>query len=300
MTVTAPVTAPNGPVKEQLTVAVHHPTDHRPHAPEFQALIDELNTQIVRTVHGLGWTAQLYAGDRMTPAASRAAADADLVVIAGGEDVTPALYGEDDMFPGRDDHVTDADIAQLQVIREAAGKGTPLLGICRGLQLINVAFGGTLVQDMTSDPGFRGHNHRGEGDPFVRTAVSPVSPVSAVGTGPRIPEGVLPAGDGLCTHHQAVGRLGSGLCVVARADDGTVEALVHEDAPVTGVQWHPEHPAVADTQLTALLHSTVSGSRGGQSLLRSGVSGSPSASSSATWSRRPSSGVQPSSHSPEP
>jgi putative glutamine amidotransferase len=56
-----------------------------------------------------------------------------------------------------------------------------------------------------------------------------------------------------CTHHQAVGELGDGLTVVARAGDGVVEAVLHEDAPLTGVQWHPEHPDVAVDQLTSLL-----------------------------------------------
>lgn len=208
-------------------VVVHHPTDDRPQDPAFQALITTLNDAVRGTVGALGWSAEFIAGDTQAP-------DADLVVVAGGEDVSPELYGGRPGYPGAAGHVPAADRAHLRVIRDAAASGTPLLGICRGLQLINVAFGGTLVQDMC------GHRRPGQSDPFVPTRV----------TGDP---GIVPDQPVLCTHHQAIDVLGSGLRVAARAEDGIIEAVVHRGAPVTGVQWHPEHPAVAATQLKALL-----------------------------------------------
>lgn len=241
---------------KQLTVAVHHPTDYRPEAPAFQALVDELNAQIAATVHGLGWRAEFFAGDRLSPAGKLSPRTADMIVIAGGEDVAPTLYGGAESYPGEAGQITSADTAHLQIIRAAVKAGTPLLGICRGMQLINVAFGGTLIQDMTCDQDHACKNHRAEGQrfaeqmgglaPFVRTNVTAV-----LGSTP--PDGVIPDTTVLCTHHQAVERLGAGLQVIAQSDDGVVEAVVHESAPVTGVQWHPEHREVAETQLISLL-----------------------------------------------
>lgn len=134
-----------------------------------------------------------------------------------------------------------ADIAEIAVIRDAVARHAPLLGIRRGLQLINVSFGGTLVQHLPPD-----RRQRDAGaDPFVTTTVVPVPGTDA--------DGLDLASPVRCTHHQAVGELGDGLTVVARAGDGVVEAVLHEDAPLTGVQWHPEHSDVAVDQLTALL-----------------------------------------------
>ncbi|HIW92031.1 MAG TPA: gamma-glutamyl-gamma-aminobutyrate hydrolase family protein [Candidatus Corynebacterium avicola] len=209
-------------------VAVHHPTDHRPHDPAFQALITELNEQVRITVEALGWTPVFIAGDATDT--TDPADPADLIVIVGGEDVDPSFYDGPTSYPGAGHRVPSADAAHIEVVRTAVANRTPLLGICRGLQIINVALGGTLVQDMD------GHRHHGD-DPFVGTRVD----------GPWGDDPVL------CTHHQAIDRLAGGLQVVARAEDGVVEAVVHHDAPVTGVQWHPEHPEVASTQLTALL-----------------------------------------------
>ncbi|MDN6353499.1 MAG: gamma-glutamyl-gamma-aminobutyrate hydrolase family protein [Corynebacterium sp.] len=206
-------------------VAIHHPTDHRPHDPEFQSLITGLNDQVRDTVESLGWTPVFCAGD-----AGDAGAPADLIVIVGGEDVHPSFYGGATAYPGVGHLVPTADAAQIEVVRTAVANRTPLLGICRGLQIINVALGGTLVQHLD------GHRHHGD-DPFVETVVT----------------GALADDPVLCTHHQAIDRLGEGLDAVAHAADGVIEAVVHRDAPLPGVQWHPEHPAVAATQLTALL-----------------------------------------------
>ncbi len=223
---------------EQLHVALLHLRTARPHDWRFQRELDELNEAAVATVHSMGWTAELVpAAEASEREVLHAARKADLVVILGGEDVEPSLYGADSAYPGGGQHEVRADRSQIAVVLEAAGSGRPLLGICRGQQLMNVAFGGTLVQHVDG--------HRGSAEGYTRTRITTVEE----GYEPIVPA----SGEVMCTHHQIVGELGRGLRVVARSADGFPEAIVHEHAPMLGVQWHPEHPAVAATHLTPLL-----------------------------------------------
>lgn len=224
------------------TVEVFHPLTSRPDAPEFHDLLGVLNDGARAAVDALGWSVHFTAsGEVGADAALAAARDADLLIVMGGEDVTPTLYKATADYEDAGLHRPAADIAEIAVIRDAVARRAPLLGICRGLQLINVAFGGTLIQHLPPDC-----LHRDPGaDPFVTTTVAAVPGTDA--------DGLDLASPVRCTHHQAVGELGAGLTVVARAGDGVVEAVLHEDAPLTGVQWHPEHPDVAVDQLTALL-----------------------------------------------
>lgn len=231
------------PTRTAPHVAVFHPTDTRPDAPAFHGLLCVLNDGVRTAVDLLGWTCTFTAsGDVGADAALAAARAADLVVVMGGEDVTPALYGAGPDYEDAGTHRPGADTAEIAVIRDAVTTRTPLLGICRGLQLINVACGGTLVQHLDSPIP---HRADGTDDPFVTTRVHPVPGTDADGIDLDSPV--------RCTHHQAVGDLGRGLTVVARAADGVVEAVVHDHAPLTGVQWHPEHPDVTAGQLTRLL-----------------------------------------------
>lgn len=222
------------------TAALFHIRDTRPNAPRYQALLDDLNEGAVTALRDAGWTvALLPAAEKPLETLLDAARRADVVVILGGEDVDPRAYGASDLRPHRTPYDLEADEAQLAVVRDTVAAGRPLLGICRGMQLVNVAFGGTLHQDIA------GHR-RSEGDPFVATDVrfDRPDPISA-------------SGDLLCSHHQSVDRLGEGLDATARAADGTIEAVRHRELPVWAYQWHLEHPRSAARQLAPVMTSLL-------------------------------------------
>ncbi|WJV49862.1 gamma-glutamyl-gamma-aminobutyrate hydrolase family protein [Streptomyces flavofungini] len=150
----------------------------------------------------------------------------DGVVIAGGPDVDPSHYGasrEDRTGPP----AHERDAWELALIRAALDSGTPLLGICRGMQLLNVALGGTLVQHLDGHAAAPGvfSAHTVKHVPGTRYAELVPDPTTDVPT----------------YHHQAVDRLGTGLIPSAHADDGTIEAIeLPRPGWVLGVQWHPE------------------------------------------------------------
>ncbi|MBO1331878.1 gamma-glutamyl-gamma-aminobutyrate hydrolase family protein [Streptomyces sp. VRA16 Mangrove soil] len=155
-------------------------------------------------------------------------------VAPGGGDVDPALYGGPVGHPALYDVNREQDALDLAVIRHALTAGLPLLGICRGLQLLNVARGGTLHVDLA--PGSVVH------DPPTGTEWAPHDVELERGSRCARAYGRerLPIASG---HHQAVDRVGQGLRVVARAADGCVEGLEPVDgggAWLVAVQWHPE------------------------------------------------------------
>ncbi|MGI5371135.1 gamma-glutamyl-gamma-aminobutyrate hydrolase family protein [Streptomyces iakyrus] len=157
--------------------------------------------------------------------AAEAVARLDGLVIAGGPDVEPVRYGAE-----REERTgppaPDRDAWELALIDAALAAGVPLLGICRGMQLLNVALGGTLVQHIDG--------HAEVVGVFGGHAVKPVPGSLYAGVVPE--ETFVPT-----YHHQAVDRLGEGLVPSAYAADGTVEAVELPSADwVLGVQWHPE------------------------------------------------------------
>ena len=157
----------------------------------------------------------------------------DGLIISGGPDIEPASYGEQ-----AGPHTTIVrparDAAEAALFRAAIDAGVPVLGVCRGLQVMNVALGGTLIQHLPDVVGHEGHSPTpgSMGEHKVTIGSNVPSRLAAIlGTGTI----VVPT-----HHHQGIGRLADGLTVTALADDGTIEA-VEMDAPFAlGVQWHPE------------------------------------------------------------
>jgi putative glutamine amidotransferase len=177
-----------------------------------------------RLVQAAGGLAAMLPPDDPSYAAE-AVARLDGLVIAGGPDVDPAHYGAE-RSPRCGPPAPERDAWELALVRAALAAGTPLLGICRGMQLLNVALGGTLVQHL--------EGHVTEVGVFGLHGVKPVP-------GTLYADAVPEETDVPTYHHQCVDRLGEGLRPSAYASDGTVEA-VELDGPgwVLGVQWHPE------------------------------------------------------------
>lgn len=172
----------------------------------------------------------------------------DGVLLPGGGDLAPHRYGA----PGVHDSVYDVDEVQdafdLEVARHAVHLGLPLLAVCRGLQVVNVALGGTLEQDMGGPDGE--HRH----------VVHPVAILR--GTLLERATGVQKV-EASCYHHQRVDRVGAGLAVTARAADGTVEGLELPGAQgwFTAVQWHPEDTAHEDPAQQGLFDALIRAAR---------------------------------------
>ena len=158
----------------------------------------------------------------------------DGLILQGGADVSPRAYGEEPLRPEwGGDPVRDA--YELELVHEFMEEGKPILGICRGMQLINVALGGSLWQDLPSlCPGPVPH----ETTAYEQNAHS----VRFVEGGQMARWfGGVQGGLVASIHHQAVRRLGKGLVAEAVADDGVVEAIRWGGRSfVCGVQWHPE------------------------------------------------------------
>jgi putative glutamine amidotransferase len=155
----------------------------------------------------------------------------DGLILSGGGDLDPGLYGAE-AHPETDTPRPDRDRAELRLLEGALQRDMPVLAVCRGSQLLNVACGGDLVQHLPDELGHERHKH--EPGTFSDHDVR-LDPASRVGTllGEHAPV--------KSHHHQGYGKLGEGLREAGWADDGTVEAL--EDASkrfAIGVLWHPE------------------------------------------------------------
>ena len=192
-----------------------------------------------------------YAQEDGAEGAALRAQHADAIIIMGGEDVHPSLYGASQGYEAEGRHWYRADRGQIALVNYAVRTGTPLLGICRGMQIINTALGGTLEQHIEGAHGTHTNNRILSDHRFIRHSVR-------VGEGTYLERALAPVLTDSeliisSAHHQRVARLAQGLQVSAQAPDGTIEAIESLDAPVIGVQWHPEDPSADISQLHALL-----------------------------------------------
>jgi putative glutamine amidotransferase len=163
----------------------------------------------------------------------------DGIVLSGGADIDPSRYGAERHSSVVETH-PERDEFELTLARAALERGTPILGICRGLQLLNVAQGGTLHQHVPDLPGTLVHSS--EWETGVRDRSRKWGPVfhPVEVSSPRLADWTGATLETNTYHHQAADQIGTGLEVAARSADGIVEALTGTDAPVLGVQWHPE------------------------------------------------------------
>ncbi|WP_243060120.1 gamma-glutamyl-gamma-aminobutyrate hydrolase family protein [Nocardioides sp. SR21] len=164
----------------------------------------------------------------------------DLAAHWSGQEAHATLYDVDD----------EQDAFDLAVARVCLARGIPLLAVCRGLQVVNAARGGTVVQDMDETYGeMRHHRHR-----VHAIAVDEGSLLSSV-VGDKI--------ESSCYHHQCLASLGEGMHVVARSEEGVIEGVEIPQAPgwFLGVQWHPEDTWATDPQQLAVFSAVVAAGR---------------------------------------
>jgi putative glutamine amidotransferase len=185
------------------------------------------------------------------------------LLLAGGGDIEPARYGAGD-HPAQYGVDPDRDELELELATTAVAMGMPVLGICRGVQLLNVAFGGTLVQHLPDGNGHAGNQvvHRDE-------AMQAMHDVE-VERGSRLAEALGETRAAcLSHHHQGLDGVGDGFRPVAWAPDGVVEGIERDQGWTVGVLWHPESTAATDPAQQRLLGTLVEmASRRGQAVWR--------------------------------
>jgi putative glutamine amidotransferase len=182
----------------------------------------------------------------------------DGLLLTGGGDVDPATFGEP-RHPTVYDVAPSRDRLEMTLVRRCMAGGKPILAICRGIQLLNVALGGSLYQDMASDPGTPIKHDQSEprDQPTHPVKVAPGSLLARVLRREELAVNSL--------HHQAVKALGKNLVAVAYAPDGIIEGIELEDSGpsrfVLGVQWHPEELVSKDSAARNLFSAFVSACR---------------------------------------
>ena len=155
-----------------------------------------------------------------------------LIITGGAADVDPALYGQEP-HPETGPVQEERDAYELALVRAAIGRGMPTLGICRGMQVLNIAYGGGIEQHLPDVVGHEDHRHTpgtfADHEVDLETGSLAARAVGAQRTPVK------------SHHHQGVREIGEGLIVTGRSDDDIVEALEDPSCPfVLGVLWHPE------------------------------------------------------------
>ena len=178
----------------------------------------------------------------------------DALLLPGGPDVEPRRYGEEPRADCNLSTAPELDAAEFTLVRWALDDGKPLLAICRGIQVLNVALGGTLWQDIAvQGAGMHGH----DGNPRD-AAAHDVEVVPGTALHGAVQDTALRWNS---VHHQALRDLGPGLVVSARSEDGVIEGVELPGRAVIGVQCHPEEMAVAEPWAAALFAWLVGAAR---------------------------------------
>jgi putative glutamine amidotransferase len=166
----------------------------------------------------------------------------DAVVFHGGGDIDPRRYGQEATEESLYGIVPEHDAMEMAMVAAAIDADKPVLAICRGLQVLNVALGGTLVQDIGSE------------DHWLKFTANELEPGSRIAKamGTESPQRCH------CVHHQALDRLGDGLRVVGRHAEGIVHAVELDGARwIVGTQWHPEDSAAEDPEQQSLFDELI-------------------------------------------
>lgn len=224
----------------------------------------QLNTSYVRSVLGAGGVPFLLPVHEDLDLTPRILERIDGLILSGGVDVDPHLFGQEPL-PGLGPVSPERDRSELALTREALAAGMPILAICRGIQVLNVAAGGTIIQDVDSARFPDLLKHRQEAPWWHASHAVEVEP------GSRLAD-LLGLKAGMSTirvnsfHHQAVDRVAEPLTAVARSPDGVVEAVEHRDDRrfVVGVQWHPEGMVDRHARQRGLFRGLVRAARPGE------------------------------------
>ena len=149
----------------------------------------------------------------------------DGLILCGGKDLDPYYYGQ--ALNGSKNIDIERDRTEMSVTKKFLRTGKPILGICRGMQLLNVALGGTLIQHIPDS-----EKHRLENETCVHEVIAQKNSIFENMYGKSFFVNSI--------HHQAVGKIGQGLNITLRSVDGIIEGYEHIEKPYLGVQWHPE------------------------------------------------------------
>jgi putative glutamine amidotransferase len=212
-----------------------------------------LGTQYVRAVERAGAAAVLLSPAHEEAALDRVLGLLDGLVLSGGEDIDPSRYGQPP-HPALGETTPERDAMEIHVLEDGVRRGLPVLAICRGIQLLNVARGGTLFQDLDAQrPGPIEHRQKATVDRMWHDVTIERGSLLAAAIGAASVEVNS-------FHHQGIDRLGRGLRAVAWAGDGLIEGVEDTEGRwILGVQWHPERgESAASAPLFAALARAAS------------------------------------------
>jgi len=204
----------------------------------------QLSASYIRALEQAGGVPLLIPAQASLPTLVALMGVADGLVLTGGGDVNPARYGKE-RHPAVAGVSDERDAAEEAVLNLALDRGLPIFAICRGMQLLNVALGGTLVQDLPGEfPDALVHGPRSDHSVSIApdSRLARLIAMEAAGVNSR--------------HHQAVKKLGEGLKAVAWSPDGVIEGIEMPGRWVVGVQWHPED-MVEDSEASRRLFAGV-------------------------------------------